>query len=438
MRRVSAWVDARSAPVAVTVVLAVGALVYTLVWAVAANHHHWHSYSDLWNSAGVGLLIGHGHLSAVYAPPSQLDAPPGLEFLLAPLMVVGHDIFGLAAWRGEGSSESLTLVLSVAATLLASTALFALDAVARVWEFSDTRRLALSAVAGLGVVSAAAFWGHPEDCLALALVVWAALAVDHEAAGVRGLHRAAWLLGLAVALQPLALLAVAPVLARFAWRELGGAVWRLALPTAVVLLPMLAVAPARTLHAVLDQPYNPSGESATPLSHFARSLGHGMYSGGSLRLLATAAAILLGFVVCRRRHDLPTVLLVMTLAFTLRVVLETELLGFYFFPVVALALILTLRRSWGLFWACASASVVGLVLGNQKVHDIGSWWPALMATTLVMVALATLAWRRDATAAAAPGTPNRGGWATASQSHVRLVGLGNESARDQNAGATVA
>jgi hypothetical protein len=438
MRRVSAWVDARSAPVAVTVVLAVGALAYTVLWAAAANHHQWHQYSDLWNSAGLALQIGHGHLATVYAPPSQLDAPPGLEFLLAPLMVVGHDIFGLAVWHSEGSSEPFSLVLSVAGTLLASTALFALDAVARAWEFSDTRRLALAAVAGLGVVSAAAFWGHPEDCLALALVLWAALAVDHEGVDVRGQHRAAWLLGLAVAFQPLALLAVAPVLARFAWRELWGAAWRLALPTALVLLPALAAAPARTLHAVLDQPYNPAGESSTPLAHFARSLGHDMYSGGSLRLVATAAAVVLGVVVCRRRHDLPTVLLIMALAFTLRVVLETELLGFYFFPVVALALVLTLRRSWALFWTCAAASVACLALGNHKVHDIASWWPALMATILAMVALATLAWRRDAMAVGAPGAPTRGGRTIPTQSHVRLVGRGNESTREQNVGATVA
>ncbi len=92
---------------------------------------------------------------------------------------------------------------------MAASVLFALDAVARRWGYSEARRFALSLVAGIGVVSAAVFWGHPEDCIALALVLWAALAVDR--AGVGGLHRAAWLLGLAVACQPLALLAVAPV-----------------------------------------------------------------------------------------------------------------------------------------------------------------------------------------------------------------------------------
>ncbi len=203
------------------------------------------------------------------------------------------------------------------------------------------------------------------------------------------MRRAAWLLGVAVACQPLALLAVAPIVARFGWGGLRGAVLPLALPTAVVVLPELVVSKARTLHAVVDQPYLPAGESSTPFGHFARALGHGMYSGGTLRLVATVAAVALGCALCRRRHDLPTVLFAMSLAFTLRVVLESELLGFYFFPVVALSLLLTLRgRNWSPFVARATLSVLCLALGNRRAHDVVLWWPAIMATTLAMVGLA--------------------------------------------------
>jgi len=393
MHRVSAWLDARSAPVVATVLLAIAGLGYALLWATLA-HRGWHSYSDLWNSAGLSLSIGHGHWSAVYAPPSQLDAPPGFEFLLAPVMVAGHAL-GLATTSAEGTSyKAFGLILAPVATVMAASVLFALDAVARRWGYSEARRLALSLVAGLGVVSAAVFWGHPEDCIALALVVWAALAVDRD--GVGGLHRAGWLLGLAIACQPLALLAVAPVVARFGWRALRGVAWRLALPTVVVILPELIVARARTLHAVIDQPYFPPGESSTPFGHFARSLGNGMYSGGTLRLVATLAAVVLGYVMCRRRHDLPTVLFVMALAFSLRVVLESELLGFYFYPVIALCLLLTLRsRSWSPFAACAVASVLCVVLGNRRAHDVVLWWPAIMATTVAMMGLAHAACRQS-------------------------------------------
>jgi len=381
-----------------SVLFAAAGLAYAFGWATLA-HRGWHSYSDLWNSAGLALSIGHGHWSAVYAPPSQLDAPPGFEFLLAPVMVVGHAL-GLATTSAEGTSyKAFGLILAPVATLMAASVLFALDAIARSWGYSEARRLALSLVAGLGVVSAAVFWGHPEDCIALALVLWAALAVDRD--GRRGLRRGAWLLGVAVACQPLALLAVAPVVARFGWRDLRGAALPLALPTAVVILPELVVAKARTLRAVVDQPYFPAGESSTPFGHFARALGHGMYSGGTLRLVATVAAVALGYALCRRRHDLPTVLFAMSLAFTLRVVLESELLGFYFFPVVAISLLLTLRgRSWSPFVACAALSVLCLVLGNRRAHDVVLWWPAIMATTLAMVGLAHGACRRR------PATPS--------------------------------
>ena len=268
MHRLAAWFDARSAPFVATVLFAVAGLGYSLLWAALA-HRGWHSYSDLWNSAGLALSVGHGHWAAVYAPPSQLDAPPGFEFLLAPFMVVGHAL-GLGTTQAEGSSyKAFGLILAPLATVMAASVLFALDAIARRWGFSEARRFALSMVAGLGVVSAAVFWGHPEDCIAVALALWAALAVDRDGKG--RLRRAGWLLGVAIACQPLALLAVAPVVARFGWRDLRGAAWRLALPTVAVILPEFVAARARTLHAVVDQPYRPSGESSTPFGHFARA-----------------------------------------------------------------------------------------------------------------------------------------------------------------------
>jgi hypothetical protein len=84
----------------------------------------------------------------------------------------------------------------------------------------------------------------------------------------------------------------------------------------------------------------------------------------------------------------------MSLAFTLRVLFESELLGFYFFPVAAICLLLTMRRSWSFFGVCAVASVVCLILGNRRAHDIVVWWPAIMTTTVLMVGLAAATVRR--------------------------------------------
>jgi hypothetical protein len=423
MRRtsVAVWVDERSAPVAVTALLAVGAVVYWALFVGFGAHHAWKPVSDLWNSAGVGLAIGHGHWSAVYAFPSQLESPPGLEFVLAPLMVVGHAL-GLSSSAAQGHTYTIwLLLLPPVATVLAASVLFALDGMARRWGYSNAKRLVLSAMAGVGVVSAAAFWGHPEDCIALALVLWASLAIDRD--GSSALTRAGWLLGVAVAFQPLALLAVAPIVARFGMRDLCRVAWRLALPSLVLLLPELMTSQAHTLHALIDQPNDPWGLSATPFSHLSRALGHGMYSGGTMRMASTLIAVVLGFAICRQRHDLPTVLFVMALAFTLRVLLENELLGLYFFPVVALTLLLTLRRSPLLFGWCVAASLLCLILGNRKMHgDIALWWPAIMVTTVFMVGLAYRAVFSDAEAAAVVEATTQEGPQVPNPRHLEVHG----------------
>jgi hypothetical protein len=407
-RSVADWVDERSAPVVVTLLLAAGALVYWTIFVAVGAQHGWKPVSDLWNSAGVALAIGHGHWSGVYGPPSQVLSPPGLEFLLAPLMVVGNAL-GISSSAAEGHTYTIwLLLLPPVATIMAASVLFALDSIARRWGFSNAKRLALSAVAGVGVVNAAAFWGHPEDCIALALVLWAALAIERN--GSSAVNRAGWLLGIAVAFQPLALLAVAPIVARFGVRDICRVAWRLALPSLVLVLPELMTSQAHTLHALIDQPNNPWGLSATPFSHLGRVLGHGMYSSGTMRMVATVIAVVLGFAICRRRHDLPTVLFVMALSFAVRVLLENELIGLYFFPVLALTLLLTLRRSTQLFGACAAASFLCLILGNRKMHgDIALWWPAIMTTTIVMVGLAYRAVFLDTESAGGVAEGTRGG-----------------------------
>lgn len=383
MDRVRSWIDVRAVPLMVTTIAALAGAVYWYVWMALA--HGWSSYSDLENSAGLALDIGHGHFGSVYAAGSQLDSPPGFEFLLSPVAVAAHAL-GFGSQAGHDHMKTYVIVLAAVATAMGCLVLFALDAVARHWDYSEAKRLALALVAGVGVVSAASFWGHPEDVIALALVLWAALAVERR--GNRGWRQAGWLLGLAVACQPLALLAVAPIVARAGWRDLRVVAWRLVLPSAIVLLPELAAAPTRALHAVVDQPFFPAAESSTPFSHLARSLGDGMYSGGTLRLVVTVAAVALGFLTCRRRHDLSFVLFVMALAFALRVAFESELLGFYFFPVVALCLLLSLRRGWARFDAAAVLSVAVLVLGNRRQHEILLWWPAIMAATVALLAVA--------------------------------------------------
>jgi hypothetical protein len=106
----------------------------------------------------------------------------------------------------DGELLSMWLLLGPAAVLAGSTLPFALDAVARHWRFTDRARLA-------------------------------------------ALH-----LGIGIAFQLLALLGVAPVLARLSWHAAARVSWRLVLPSIVVLVLPLVAETHRTIFVLVRQP----------------------------------------------------------------------------------------------------------------------------------------------------------------------------------------
>ncbi len=371
---------------AATVVVLVGVMAYSLL-----GRHLVHTSGvglaapgDLLSMANSSWSIFHGQFDHIYVPHQALTSPPAFELLLVPVIGLGQLVGLTPHLTAHGEPLSMWLLLGPAAVLVGSTALFALDAVARHWGFTDRSRLALALAGALGVANVVGGWGHPEDCLALALVVWAALAL--ERGGVGAAPRAALLLGIGIAFQPLALLGVAPVLAQLSWRAAARVSWRLVLPSIVVLILPLVAETHRTIFVLVRQPIEIRYNSLTPLSRLAPVIGPGLHGGGPTRLLATLLGAALAVRVCHRRHDLDRVLVMTAVAFFLRVLFETELNWYYLWPVPALCLLLALRRSPVRFGLCTTALVVSMVLGDRRVHDIVLWWPALMATLVVMLA----------------------------------------------------
>jgi hypothetical protein len=374
------------------------------------GHYELVTPSDLWSLAGSAWAIGHGQFGHVYVPKGALTSPPAFEVLLAPLLLAAQAV-GLAPHlRGAGPPLSLWLVLGPAALLVASTALFSVDAVARYWDLSTRARLVLALVGAVAVGNVAGLWGHPEDCAALAMVVWAALQLERD--GTSAGPRAALLIGIGIAFQPFAILGVAPVLTRLGWKAAARLSWRLVLPSAAVLVAPLIGEPHRTLFVLVRQPFLPRFISFTPLTHLAPVLGPGLDGGGPTRLISTLLSAGLAVVVCRRRTDLATVLTMTAVACFLRVLLETELNWYYVWPVAALCLLLSARRGPGRFAVCSAALVASILLGNHNaIHHVAPWWPALMVTLAVMLASAALPLRGQVvptgpwSAAAGPAPP---------------------------------
>jgi hypothetical protein len=385
MDRASKWAERRAAPVVATVVMLVLVMTYSLL-----AHSLFHvgtntlvSPSDLWSLTNSSSAILHGHFSEIYVRHGALTSPPALEFVLVPVVGLGQ-LVGLSPHlRVSGEPLSLWFVVGPVAILLASTVFFAIDAIARSWRLSEGRRVVLALVSALGVANVVGFWGHPEDCVAVAFVLWAALTMERF--GAPGARRAALLLGLGIAFQPLAVLGVAAVLARLSWRAAAGLWWRLVLPSlAVLVLPLLAET-HDTLFVLVRQPFQPRYISLTPLTALANHLGPGLDGGGMTRLVAIVVASLLGVLVCHRRHSLPSVLALISFAFFLRIALETEMNWYYLWPVAALCLLLSMRGSTVRFGVCSLALGASMVLGDRRVHDIVAWWPLLMATAVVML-----------------------------------------------------
>jgi hypothetical protein len=380
-----AWVAERPAPIVATIAMLIPVMGYSVLGHGIPHGGHLELITpgDLWGMSASSWFLAHGQFGHIYASPGVLTSPPALEFVLAPILLFAQMV-GLAAHFPGSSPLGLWLLLGPVALLIASPALFAVDAVARSWHLNDRTRLVLALGSALGVANVAGVWGHPEDCVAVAMVLWAALAMERRPDG--GGRRAAWLLGLGIAFQPLAILGVVPVLARLDWRSFAKVSWRLALPSLLVLIPPLIAQPRLTRFVLVNQPIYPKAVSFTPLTHFAPVIGPGVHGGGPTRLIALLLGAGLAIAVCRRRHDLPTVLMMTAIAFSLRVLFETELVWYYLWPVAAVCLLLSARRGVRHLVVCGLALFATIVLGNHHaVHNIALWWPELMASLAVML-----------------------------------------------------
>lgn len=380
-----AWVVERPAPIVATIAMFIPVMGYSVLGHGLPGWGHLELITpgDLWGMSSSSWALAHGQIAHIYASPGALTSPPAFEFVLAPIMLFAQMV-GLTAHFPGGHPLGLWLLLGPTVLLIASTALFAIDAVARSWGLTDRSRLALALASACGVANVAGVWGHPEDCVAVAMVIWAALAIEQRPE--TGARRAAWLLGLGIAFQPLAILGVAPVLACLGWRSFAKVSWRLLLPSLLVLVPPLIGQPGLTRFVLVNQPFLPKAVSFTPLTYLAPVIGPGTDGGGPTRLVALLLSACLAIAVCRRRHDLPTVLTVTAIAFFLRVLFETELIWYYVWPVAAVCLLLSARRGLSHLGVCSAALVATIALGNHDaVHNIALWWPGLMASLAVML-----------------------------------------------------
>jgi hypothetical protein len=428
--------------VAALLMLGLG-MAFMLAWNTLIDHGSgWYVPADVWGIYRAAHYVGWGYLGGIYTPGNGVVSFPGMAVLLAPVAMLGGSLH---------LTESLTplfvarptaaLLVEPIELLVASTVVFASDALAQRLRCSQGRRVSLSILIAILAWPTAALWGHAEDALAMTFAILALVAVlDGK------WTKCGWLLGFGIAAQPLVALMIPVIIgAAPTGRRLLLTVRSLALSAALVGIALLGNA-ADTYRALVDQPTPPSLNHATPwvwLAHvvpgpgaqahqpatmgsrLVPSLNHVtradvMVAGGPGRLIDVVLAIILGLYVWRRPQDAVRLLWLAAAVLASRCLFEAVMTPYYLAPPLFLALVLAARQSVTRFWL---AAVVALEITVFAYHHLNPWvwWLPIVAGLTMILALGY----PDDVAAAAECRPPGG---------FERPAVGSEGPRTESAG----
>jgi hypothetical protein len=405
------WPVRRAFPLlAVVVMIAIG-MAGTIWGPVYYGQHSWAVPDDLFATLVAAQRLLHGDLAGLYTPPTNLITFPGAAVILVPVAAV-MDVFGVPIFAGhQGTHPTAWLVAGPLETLISAVVLFAADALAERLGASLPKRFLLAAAEATALWNVTIRWGHPEDAVAVGLILYTALAVADDRPG-----RAAWLTGCAVAVQPLVLLAFPVLAVAVPLRRLPGFVLRSATPPVVLLAAAAAANWTATIHAITNQPNAPSIDHPTPwiyVTFLARPISDGSVAAGPARALSVLVAV--GCAVCIRNRwraerltgawsaqALAELLWWIAVALTLRSVFEPVMVSYYVWPPLAAALAAASRHWTRLLPAIVPATVLTF-LSQVSWRNPWMWW-----TPMVLVLGLTLLASRPVRAAPAQALPEQG------------------------------
>lgn len=363
----------------------------TYHFAPALNHKlifSWATPSDIWGTIHATQYIMRGHFGDIYANGNFFLSLPGVLLLLIPVVILvqavglGSDISRTiqhpAAWLFIGPYEML----------IGSLPLFALDTLAKRLGISSGRRAVLTFLEMAALWPLLAFWGHPEDAIALGIGLYGLMAAYDKR------HvKAGWLFGAAIAVQPLVGL-VFPIVFGLTekkhWLSLG---IQGGLPSALLLAAPIIQNPHLTSIFVFQQPTYPLVDHPTPWVYFAPAMkyhiiGHpathisaalpAVVSAGPTRILAVITAFIIGYLVYIKSPPLIWVLWLAGLSLAFRCFFESVITPYYFWPAIALGILIAAKGSSDRF---ALTVVFAATLGVFSFWHINLWlyWLSMMA-----------------------------------------------------------
>jgi hypothetical protein len=379
------WPLRRVLPLLASVILIGIAMASTTWWGpLITGARGWPLPDDLWGTLAAAQRLVHLDLAGLYTQPTGLVSFPGAAVILVPAAAL-MDAVGISLHLpGHDAHPASWLVAGPYEIAVSTVALFAADALAERLGAGRPKRAVLAAASATALWCVAVNWGHPEDAVAVGLLMYAILALSQTRAG-----RSAWLLGAGIAVQPLVLIALPIVLAALAPRRMAGFLARTATPSVVLLGAAAAANWSATIHAVTDQPNWPTVDHPTPWVYLAPRMSHGAVAAGPGRALAIAVACGCAIVVGQRwgaarhggpwsREILEHVLWWTAVVLALRSVFESVMVAYYLWPALAVALVAAVR-SWPRLVATSVVAAVITFASQVSWHGPWSWWSAMIA-----------------------------------------------------------
>jgi hypothetical protein len=383
------WPTRRLFPLVATVALIVVSMGSTTWWSpLITGAHSWGLPDDLWGTLAAAQRLVHLNIGGLYTQPTGLVGFPGAAVILAPVAAL-IDAAGIslqlpgahnphpAAWLLAGPYE-----MAISAVVL-----FAADALGERLGADRPKRAVLATASAVALWGVSVEWGHPEDAVCVGLLLFAVLALSRRKA-----PRSAWLIGAAIAVQPVALIALPLVLVALEPRRVVGYLIRAAAPALILLGAAAAANWPVTVHAVTNQPNWPRVDHPTPWTALAPHMSGGAVAAGPFRLLAIglacASALILGrhFSAERGRTWSPETLqrflwwTALVLAF--RSAFEPVMVAYYLWPVLAVAVIAA-AGSWARL--AATSFLVTVITFASQVSWPGPWaWYAPMIAGLAV------------------------------------------------------
>jgi hypothetical protein len=394
--------------------IAVGMFTTTLgpTWTGQAE---WALPYDLWGTLVAAVRLSHGDIGGLYTSPTGLVSLPGAAVILVPIAVV-ITLTGLSLQipGPQNLHPPVWLLAGPYQIALCCVTLFAADALAEQLGVTRWKRAILAVASACALWNVSARWGHPEDAVAVGLLLYAILALSRSRIALAG-----WLAGAAICVQPLVLLPLPLLLAVLPWRRMPPFLVRSALPS-VVLLGAAALANWHaTYTSVTSQPDSPVINHPTAWTSLAPHMSGTNVAAGPARLATIVLACGCALAVRRRwlaqlaapppdggppgggaaegglaaRADswpaalLADVLWWAALALALRSFFEPVMVSYYPWPPLAVALIPAATLSWPRLLSAGIIAGGITAMAQGPSHSPWIWWLPLVAALALMLAV---------------------------------------------------